>query len=147
MGDKFRLTPEFEIDLVAMHPDAPVCSTRTMSAITGKSEAWIIWQWKNGPLHAYEWGTNPVDPSDAGRLGKKICLQTHADTAMACKNMVDAQTNSNWQANAARLNANKPGADSTACGGGTCYVQPSAKLLKSDCAVPPSRLPSSGFMR
>lgn len=105
MGDKYRLTPQFEADLIARNPDAPMCSVTSIAVHIGKSEAWVIRHWENGDMHAYEWAVNPYDPADVGRRGKKICLQTHPDSAMACKQTVDAQTAAHWQENAARLNA------------------------------------------
>lgn len=107
MGDKYRLTSQFEVDLIARHPDAPMCSITSMSVHIGKSEVWIIRQWKNGTFHAYEWAVDPSDPADQGRRGKKICLQTHPDSAMACKQNVDAEIAAHWQENAARLNEHR----------------------------------------
>lgn len=104
MGYKYRVTPQFEADLIARHPDAPICVISSMSVHIGKSEAWIIRQWKKGSFHAYEWGVDPDDPTDEGRRGKKICLQTHLDSAMACKQNIDLQTAAGWQENAVRLN-------------------------------------------
>jgi hypothetical protein len=82
-----------------------MCSVTSIAAHIGKSEAWVISHWKTGDQHAYEWGVDPFDPADAGRRGKKICLQTHPDSAIAAKVNVDALTMAHWQENAAKLNA------------------------------------------
>jgi hypothetical protein len=109
MGDKYRLTPGFEADLVTRHPDAPLCEITSMTAESGKSRAWIITHWKLRDFPAYEWGVDPNDPSDSGRRGKKICLQTHPNTLAACVRNVDARTAAHWQENAAKLNAPRTG--------------------------------------
>ena len=103
MAVKNRLTAFLETQLIADHPDAPMCSLDSMSALTGESRDWLIRQWRAGNLHAYQWGFNP----DCDLRGQKIELQTHPDSAMACKVMMSNQRLESWRANAA-VNRPKP---------------------------------------
>src|SRR5262245_1211927 len=101
MAVKNKLTPFLEKQLIAAHPDAPMCSLNSMSVLIGESRDWLIRQWRAGNLHAYQWGFDP----DYDSRGQKIELQTHPDTAMACKVTMSNQRLESWRANAA---ANRP---------------------------------------